>query len=151
MNRLNISSVWCPIYDINQNYITTGTGIIDSDWSVSNLARAIFQENLAIVFGPMGQTQQTNLGNSTNIGSMKYQYNSSYLLSNLDNYITHIPKLNYLSPIINFRIGDDSETRLLSLGVSNILIFNKKLSIDEINYLSTFSQLEINNLFPKNN
>ena len=150
MNRLNISSVWCPIYDINQNYQNT-TNIIDSNWSVSNLARAIFQENLAIVFGPMGQAQQTNLGNKTTVDSMKYKYDSTYLLSNLDNYITPIPVNNSNPPTISFRIGDDSQSKLLSLGVSNILIFNKKLSIDEINYLSTFSQLEINNLFPKNN
>jgi hypothetical protein len=146
-SRLNISPVWCPIYGNSQNYTTTGSGALDSDWTVNHLGRAAFQDNAALLFGPVRSQQQINLGNSGAANSMKYLYGSTYLLSDLNNFCNTVPNLY---PLV-YRLGSDTQTITNSLGVSNILIFNKKLTLDQINYLSMLTQSEINVLFPKNN
>ena len=146
INRLNISPVWCPLYSSNQKYVGTTTNL-NSDWTTNHLARAIFQNNLGICFGPSKQIQQTDLGNSTTPNTMRYQYTPPYLLSDLNNFCTKIQPNN-----TRYRLGDDTGNNIVcSLGVSNILIFNKKLSLEEIENLSTYTQTDIINMFPANN
>lgn len=144
IKRLNISSLWSPIYDKEQYYENTNNKL-DSEWSTKHLGRAIFQDNLAITLGPTKQIQQNELGTKDKINTMKYLYNDKYLLNDLNNFITKIPNTT------KYRLGDDIGETIISLGISNILIFNKKLTLNEINYLSTLKQIDIINNFPKNN
>ena len=90
------------------------------------------------------------LGDQNTPNTLKYKYTNTYLLSDLNNFCNPVPEQVFPS-IFKYRLNTQFAEPGITNGVSNILIFNRMLSLEEINYLSGFTQQQIINMFPKNN